>query len=106
MDKRVVMNNIKGDKMRTITLYSNRKYYDKGLRGHINLIDILQAVKDGDEFIIKNKMGQDITTKTVNAAIYKYVTIPMDTCRGLVQGLYEIETVKQTLPTENMYDRL
>lgn len=91
--------------MRVITLYANRKYYDKGLKGHVNLLDILQAVKDGDDFIVRNKAGQDITVKTINAAIYKYLTIPIDTAKDLVQNLYEIE-VQNFLPTENNYDRL
>lgn len=93
--------------MRIITLYTNRKYYDKGLRGHINLLDILQAVKDGDEFIVRNKAGEDITNKTINAAIYKYLTIPIDNAKDLVHQLYEVELNKiNFLPKENNYDRL
>ena len=93
--------------MRVITLYANRKYYDKGLKGHVNLLDILQAVKDGDDFIVKNKAGQDITVKTINAAIYKYLTIPIDIAEDLVRTLYEIELEKENfLPKENNYDRI
>jgi polyhydroxyalkanoate synthesis regulator protein len=92
---------------RVITLYNNRKYYDKGLKGHITLLDIIQAVKDGDEFLVRDSTGTDITEKTINAAIYKHLVIPTDVAKDLVQNLYEIEVEKQNfLPTENNYDRL
>lgn len=93
--------------MRIITQYANRKYYDKGLKGHINLLDILQAVKDGDEFLVRNKAGKDITLKTINAAIYKYLVIPIDMAEDLVRTLYEVEVEKESfLLKENNYDRL
>lgn len=93
--------------MRIITQYANRKYYDKVLKGHINLLDILQAVKDGDEFLVRNKIGEDITLKTINAAIYKYLVIPVDMAEDLINTLYEIEVEKESfLPKENNYDRL
>lgn len=94
--------------MRIITQYANRKYYDKGLRGHVNLLDILQAVKDGDEFLVRNKAGKDITTKTVNAAIYKHLIMPLDMAEGVIRELYEKEVEKRDflLPKENDYDRL
>lgn len=91
--------------IRIITLYSNRKYYDKSLRGHVNLLDILQAVKDGDNFGVRTKDGRDITEKVINAAIHKHLVIPYAIARTLVQDLYEVEKAN-FLPKENKYDRL
>lgn len=93
--------------VRIITQYANRKYYDKGLKGHVNLLDILQAVKDGDPFIVRNKQGRDITTKTINAAIYKHLQLPLDMAESIIRELYEKEVEQQFgLPKENNYDRL
>jgi polyhydroxyalkanoate synthesis regulator protein len=86
---------------RVITLYANRKYYDKSLRGHVTLLDIIQAVKDGDEFVVVDKDKKDITRKTISAAIYKHLVLPLDTANQLVKDFYEI-----TLPKENTYERL
>ena len=92
--------------MRIINYYNNRKYYDKGLKGHVNLLDILQAVKDGDPFIIKDAKGTDITNKVVNAAIYKHLVIPFDIAKELVQNLYEVGETAAVFPRENNFDRL
>ncbi len=95
--------------MRVIKFYANRKYYDKTLKGHVTLLDIIQAVKDGDEFVVRNKEGRDITEKVVNAAIYKHLRIPFDTARDIIKELYEKEVEKAPdflLPKENIYDRL
>ncbi len=94
--------------MRIIKFYANRKYYDNTLKGHVTLLDIIQAVKDGDEFLVRNKEGRDITEKTVNAAIYKHLPIPLDMARDIIRELYEKEIEKRDflLPKENNYDRL
>jgi polyhydroxyalkanoate synthesis regulator protein len=95
--------------MRIIKFYANRKYYDNTLKGHVTLLDIIQAVKDGDEFLVRNKEGRDITEKVINAAIYKHLTIPFDMARDIIKELYEKETEKGPdyhLPKENNYDRL
>lgn len=94
---------------RVIKFYANRKYYDNTLKGHVTLLDIIQAVKDGDEFLVRNKEGRDITEKVVNAAIYKHLTIPFDMARDIIRELYEREVEKERdflLPKENDYDRL
>ena len=94
---------------RVITLYSNRKYYDKSLRGHVTLLDIIQAVKDGDTFIVVDKNKKDITNKTINAAIYKHLIIPQDSAEALIKEFFEKEleeTPDFLFPKENNYDRL
>lgn len=94
--------------MRIIIRYGNRKYYDKSTSKYINLLDILLAVKNGHEILVRTKDGRDRTARTITDAIAKYVTIPVDMARDLVQELYlkEKENQNDFLPKENNYDRL
>jgi len=94
--------------MRKINLHNNRMMYDTQLKGYVRLLDIVQALKDGDEFMIVNSSGQDVTSRTIARAFAEHLILPMDVYRNLAQSYYEIEE----LPTgvgnikENTYERL
>lgn len=93
--------------MKHIKIYTMYKDYilrDKEEKCNVKLLDIIQAVKDGDEFIVINQEKQDITEQTINAAMYKHLVIPIGLARELIHSLYEVEI--KLFPKENKYDRL
>jgi len=82
--------------MNIIIRHKNRKFYNRNLKGYTTLLDIVQAVKDGDEFIVFNTRGEDVTEETLNAAIYKHLIIPSDKAATLIKELYEVDSVVQS----------
>lgn len=93
--------------MKTYTMYKDHILRDKEEKCNVKLLDIIQAVKDGDKFIVIDHNKQEVTEQVVNAAINKHLVIPLDMAKDLIQSLYEVELNKMNLlPKENNYDRL
>lgn len=93
--------------MRKINLHNNRMMYDTQLKGYVRLLDIVQALKDGDDFMVVNSFNQDVTTHIVSQALAKHVPIPLEVGKELVQRFYEIEELPVGVSQkENTYERL
>lgn len=65
--------------------------YDRGLHCYVNLLDILQAVKDGDEFVVTDSNHVDRTNQMIMRALSKLVPIPIDGLTNIVKRYYETE---------------
>lgn len=59
--------------MITLIKYENRKIYSKDVNRHVNLDEILEAVKDGEVLrIIEHRTDRDVTSEVLNQAIVRY----------------------------------
>lgn len=85
MNNGVLMKHIK-----IYTMYKDHILRDKEEKCNVKLLDIIQAVKDGDEFIVIKQDKQDVTAQTINAAINKHLIIPLEKAKNLIGELYEI----------------
>jgi polyhydroxyalkanoate synthesis regulator protein len=95
--------------MKKINLHNNRMMYDTELKGYVRLLDIIQALKDGDEFQVINTLGQDVTKDVVIRAFAEHVVMPLETYKELAQRYYEVGEEAPPIilfPKENNYDRL
>lgn len=59
--------------MITLIKYANRKIYSKDANRHVNLDEILEAVRDGEVLrIIEHRTDRDVTHEVLNQAIATY----------------------------------
>jgi polyhydroxyalkanoate synthesis regulator protein len=76
--------------MRKIKRYKyNRKLYDYASGGYINLSEIVQAVKDQEEFCVVDETGIDVTDDIVLRAVQTQVKLSRQMCNNIIRGLYE-----------------
>lgn len=65
--------------MITLIKYENRKIYSKDANRHVNLDEILEAVKDGETLrIIEHKTDRDVTSEVLNQAIARYTPLSVN----------------------------
>jgi len=60
------------DELVTLTKYNNRKFYRSGeKKGFYNLSEIAELVKEGNNVIVKDSEGNDLSKQTLQACISK-----------------------------------
>jgi polyhydroxyalkanoate synthesis regulator protein len=65
--------------MITLIKYENRKIYSKDANRHVNLDEILEAVKDGEVLrIIEHRTNRDVTSEVLNQALSRYAPLTVN----------------------------
>jgi polyhydroxyalkanoate synthesis repressor PhaR len=61
-----------GDKMRTIKRYRNRKLYDLTERGYVNLTELTEIVRSGEDVVVVDALsGVDLTSQILAQIIFE-----------------------------------
>ena len=72
-----------------IEFTSSRTLFSYKYKKPVRLIDILQAVKDNENILVRTKQGKDITAYTLSRAFLKHVILPEEVYRSLIEEFYE-----------------
>ena len=73
-----------------IVFKANRTFYSRKYNAKVRLIDVLQAIKDGEEIVVRDFTGRDITEHTISRAFLKHVILPQNIYRNLIKDYYEV----------------
>lgn len=68
-----------------IIKYKNRKMYSKTLKSYVTLADIRKMIRDGQQVVVADADGVDITSQTLTKALTG-VEVPVNTLTNLIQA--------------------
>lgn len=72
--------------MKTLKKYGNRKIYDSELSKYVNLSDILDMVKQGQQVqVLVHKTSTDVTREVLKEAVFRHVPMSSEQLLEMVK---------------------
>lgn len=73
--------------MKTIKKYTNRKLYNTETSRYVNLQEILDMIKSGEQVqVLAHKTNTDVTQEVLKEAVLRHVPISSEQLLGMVRN--------------------
>ena len=77
----------KENNMKTIKKYTNRKLYNTETSRYVNLQEILDMIKSGEQVqVLTHKTSTDVTQEVLKEAVFRHVPITSEQLLGMVRN--------------------